>query len=106
MDLVQLSADKDFTSRDKLVVVVESYYYLWMCELQRWLREEHNLEVLVYCNASGYVWEISKDYHGGNNAGGTHISFSDLSGPNSAGAWETHEGALEKGLEEALKLIK
>ncbi len=70
--------------------------------LQKWLREKHNMEVLVTCNASGWFWEINKAYP---NNGGTFIAWSGDNGPNDAGHWETYEEALETGLEQALKLI-
>jgi hypothetical protein len=74
--------------------------------LQRWLREEHNLEVSACSNASGFLWMIDKSYHDGNISGGTFIKDSNDSGPNFSGEWETYEEALEQGLIEALKLIE
>lgn len=70
--------------------------------LKRWLREKHHLEVNAYCNASGWLWEINKAYP---SNGGTSIAWSEESGPNAGGEWETYEEALEDGLLKALKLI-
>ena len=88
---------------------------LWNCNLysapqqsllQKWLRDEHNIEVLVYCNASGWLWELNKAFSKSWLSGGTHISWSDSNGPNESGSWEIYEEALEAGLLEAFKLIK
>ena len=46
-EIVKLSREKGFVSRDMLITISESYYYLWMCELQRWLREFHNIHVVL-----------------------------------------------------------
>ena len=106
--------DSDFLCRN-------SFYTIWknkptkQCRvflaptqslLQRWLREIHNFEVLIYCNASGWIWDINRAYSKNNLSGGTGIKWSEESGPNGAGQWETYEEALEQGLVEALKLIK
>lgn len=73
---------------------------------QKWIREVHKLEVLVYCNASGWMWEINKAYEIGSLSGGTFVSFSDFSGTNDSGEWDTYEDALDEGLHAALNLIK
>jgi hypothetical protein len=70
--------------------------------LQRWLREEYQIIVNSYANASGYCWES----HYTPERGGTHIADSEFSGPNESGCWNTYEQALEKGLQKALELIK
>ena len=72
---------------------------------QKWLREVHNIEVLVYCNASGWMWELNKAMNLNSFAGGTHISWSKETGPNDSGEWDRYELALEAGIQEALKLI-
>lgn len=56
--------------------------------LQKWLRETHNIVVLVWYNPELQEWEshISEKYY--------------------ESKFETYEEALEKGLQEALKLIK
>lgn len=69
--------------------------------LQKWLRDEHQIIVNSYANASGYCWES----HYTPERGGTHIADSEFSGPNESGSWNTYEKALEKGLQEALKLL-
>jgi hypothetical protein len=70
--------------------------------LQKWLRELHIIVVNAYANASGYCWES----HCTPERGGSCIADSEISGPNESGCWDTYEQALEKGLFEALKLIK
>jgi hypothetical protein len=68
--------------------------------LQKWVRDVHNIHCSSECNASGWMWVIEK-------TNGTFIKDSEFSGdiPES-GMWGTYEEALEKGLQEALKLIK
>lgn len=61
-ELVTLSREKGFMSEGNLIVVYDEYYYLWMCELQKWLRDNHSLNVEVYAttvstsNSTGYRW--------------------------------------------------
>ena len=50
--------------------------------------------------------EINKAYFVHQFSGGTSIAFSDFSGPNDSGEWDTYEEALEVGIFEALQLIK
>lgn len=73
--------------------------------LQKWLREQYRIDVEAYSNASGYSWILNKSFNKEWFSGGTHLKNSDMSGPNSAGAWDTYEEAFEQGLFEALNLI-
>jgi len=87
---------------------VDDNDYAWICKqplLQKILREIYKIEVLVYCNASGWMWELNKAHTKDTISGGTHICWSDYSGPNEGGHWDTYEEALEEGLYKALKLI-
>jgi len=70
---------------------------------QKWLREIHNLNVSVWCNACGWAWELEQ-------TNGTHISIMDIDAGISgtlteSGMFEIYEDALELGLVEALKYI-
>jgi hypothetical protein len=60
--LKKLSREKGFISRNNLVSVNDDYYYyLWMCELQKWLREKGVLIWINYFNLSsslGYAYNI------------------------------------------------
>lgn len=68
--------------------------------LQKWLRETHKLHCSSDCNASGWFWQYE-------TIEGTFIKDWEYGGPDEdSGMWETYEEALEKGLQEALKLIK
>lgn len=74
----------------------------WLMEmtlLQKWLRDNHNVHVLIDCNASGWFWELYK-------TNGTSISSFEDAGPNAAGQWDTYEESLEVGLIEAIEIIK
>jgi hypothetical protein len=86
--LIKLSKQKGFLSEDNLVTVNDDYFYLWMCELQKWLREEHGID--VYCMPVGddsYKWYNNIESHNPVFTG-------------------TYEEALEVGLQEALKTIE
>lgn len=96
-ELIKQSEEKGFISRDRLVKVNESYYYLWMCELQKWLRDKHNIDVQAPCirfnslKVKGYQYAITSD---------NYQQFTQ------EGDYNTYEQALEQGLIEGLKLIK
>ena len=74
--------------------------------LQRWLREVHNIYVESYHDLTSDGTKIQfytswgflqqKDKNGNRNVNGWYDEYND---------WKTYEEALEKGLQEALKLI-
>ena len=68
--------------------------------LARWLREVHNMCVEVYSTGYGFIWCIC------DTDSGTDRRFSNETGSNDSGAWDTYEEAMEAGLQEALQLIK
>ena len=59
-DLIKESRNKGFMSRNNLVQVNDDYYYLWMCELQKWLRDIYNIVVLLHMNMNNtytaHIW--------------------------------------------------
>lgn len=75
-------------------------YYLWLCELQKWLRDKHDIKALplpytVVDNNfdpidEKYIWMIHKR----------------LSSTAKKKYFDTCEQALEEGLKQALELIK
>lgn len=71
--------------------------------LHKWLREVYNIDVDVWCNASGWGFNLNKTC-------GTSIYTYELDDFGDAepesGMFKTYEDALEKGLMEALKIIK
>ena len=71
----------------------EEYYLLAPTQslLAKWLREKHNIHLIVYknINIDGYDW--------------CYITTDGITNINS---YKTYEEALEAGLQEALKLIK
>lgn len=94
-ELIELSKEKGFLSRDKLVSVYNSYYYLWMCELQQWLREVHNIQVYVY-STTLYMNNQYKDYV--YNIDGNNLD--------TRKGFDKYEEALEEALKQSLQLIK
>ncbi len=117
MDLKQKANEFGFVSKIKLVHenlkspdmgdLDKLLYYLWMCELQKWLREVHNIEVLIsrippeavladknkgkniLKNYNCYIWNLNSNPRIANNG-----TFLDI-----------YEEALEIGLYQALLLI-
>jgi len=88
----------DYLLGGKNAMINEVCILLWMCELQKWLREVHN----IYVNSDYYqgypearfyydVKMLSDDNYNGNQDGDNNIY--------------TFEEAFELGLQEGLKLI-
>ena len=73
---------------------------LWLEEIARWFRIEHNLLVSVYSNASGYLWNRM------DAEGGTDRGWSEEEGPNDSGVWDSYDDALEAGLLQSIEYIK
>ena len=93
--LINLSREKGFMNRDNLVTVYDSYYPLWMCELQKWLREVHKLIILIELNGGkdtfGFFIRNNHEEH-------RWVRTNDV--------YATYELALESALLEALNLIQ
>ena len=77
--------------KSETFLVNETCEYLLLCEIQKWLREKHGIYLVVqnYSKASDEVLGFR-----------AHIFPYLLTK-----AFDTYEEALEKGLQEALKLI-
>ena len=61
--------------------------------LQKFIRETRGVHIEIHRNASGYYWSMCKA------DGGTDLGWSDISGPNDGGVWNSFEGALENALQ-------
>jgi len=82
------------------------YFDLTQSLLQKWLREVHNIYVESYHDLTSDGTKIQfytswgflqqKDKNGNQNVNGWYDEYDN---------WKTYEEALEKGLQEALKLI-
>jgi hypothetical protein len=101
-ELIELAKEKGFETNHMLVVFgcspqklseseEDSIYYLWMCELQKWLRDEQKINIdIEFDRCEGLtVYRVTLWY--------PHLGYSCEK--------YTYEEALEKGLFEALKLI-
>lgn len=103
-ELINLAKEKGFKAQlvrlhnninDK--TVISDWFFLWMCELQRWLREKHTIHVDIESyeaiDPEIKVWYdyIVQDFEG------TYIKNNDMS--------SSYKERLEKGLNEALKLL-
>lgn len=83
-ELIKLATDKGFTSKviGKSVdnkSTEKDFYYLWMCELQKWLRDVHRIHVSPLADYD------KKDI--------TYNTY-----------WNSYELALEEGLFQALSI--
>ena len=97
-ELIKLSEEKGFKSELLKTCCADEWFHLWCCDLQKWLREEHNLTIIPdKCDNKGN-WEV--------------IIESIILSPNHKwqlepeASFKTYELALDRGLIEALKLIK
>lgn len=95
--LVDLSIKLGFSSRDHLVHPNKGYYYLWMCELQKWLKEKYRIRV----ESTGNNYNEKYTYK-------CCFIMGITTKPSKATSpmYDTYEQALEEGLFQALKLIK
>lgn len=73
-------------------------------QVLKWLREEKNIHIEIYTNASGYNYIISDTP----KLGGSDKYWSDYEGPNDSGCWDFYEQAALAGIEYVLdkELIK
>jgi len=97
----------------KDVMINETCIFLWMCELQKWLREVHNCFIDILPHRDGdsknkqwkskkdVFWSVEVDYYGKD----FKIELTD-DADFTQHFNNTYEEALEAGLQEALKLIK
>lgn len=100
MDLKQKANEFGFVSKIKLVHenlkspdmgdLDKLLYYLWLCELQKWLREK--FMIIPEVNAKWYNYKIS-----GYSLKVKNTYYKEH--------YNTYEKALENGLQEVLKLI-
>ena len=78
-DIIGKSVEAEYSTKD--------FYYLWMCELHKWLREVHNIHIEV-------KHTLINEYSSYVNGEVIYIHF------------KSYEQALEEGIKAALKLIK
>lgn len=64
----------------------------------KWLREEKNIHIEIYTNASGYNYIVSDTP----KLGGSDRYWSDHEGPNDGGCWDFYEQAAIVGIEHVL----
>ena len=69
----------------------ERCFYLWMCELQKWLRDEKDILLLYDFRTE----DMKKKY----------VFFTAMDGIKATPIFDTYEESLQSGLIEALKLI-
>ena len=67
--------------------------------LQKFIREKRGVHIEIHRNASGYYWSMCLE------DGGTDLGWSDMSGPDASGTWDSFENALECALPKDKSLI-
>lgn len=95
--LIKLSIEKDFRSKDNLISVDPSYTYLWMCELQQWLRDKHEIVIVILpflLEDGGITYEYTN-----------YSTQIDEELDHGDGPFDTYEIALAAALMSALKQI-
>ena len=102
--LIELAKEKGFISERISFLLtllkngekrqIEYWYYIWMCELQKWLRDKHQIEIEIHFN------ELTSKYRIG------YISAILDEKLDIIKEFKIYEQALEKSLIESLKLIK
>lgn len=78
--------DKDFT-------IQRNYFAPTQSLLQKFIRETRGVNIEIHRKATGWYWSMCKA------DGGTDLGWSDYSGPNMGGTWDSFEDALENALQ-------
>lgn len=95
-ELIQLAIDKGATNYK-----TQKYsYYLWMCTIQKWLREQHNIDIMIQPLLSE-----NKELLYGSNVYSETFEETD-SEYKTSDIFESYELALEDALVEGLKEVK
>lgn len=104
-EIVKLAKEKGFSNKvnnaegiyyAEDILEDNKAYYLWICLVQKWLREEHKIDCRVASNSLTYHFPMNAILE---------EDGSQMCGPKILIRYNTHEEALEAGLQEALKLI-
>jgi hypothetical protein len=109
-DLIKLSLEKGFMpilwhiSSSPPTKLAEKFYPLWLSDLQKWLREAHNIHIEIQAIKGGYIstkLDEPKIHY-------RQTVYTDLVTEDTLDEtkYNIYEEALESALEEALTLIK
>lgn len=67
--------------------------------VQKYLRDEYRIHVMVFCNACGWGWELMTTH------GTTMDGYDEQGDDTDSGMWTTFEGALDAGIACALRRV-
>lgn len=95
-ELAQLANEKGFIP-ENLTISWKEDYYLWVCSLQKWLREVHNILVIINPSRSEDEGKLDCFIYDLYENGEYFHSSRD---------YKNYEASLEAGLLNALQLIK
>jgi hypothetical protein len=97
--IINVAGNKGFISRDNLIELNEDNFYLWICELQQWLRDKKEIEIVieVYTNAD----ETGKEYEYVNYSDRVESDLDHGDGP-----FDTYEEAIEAACMSGLNLLE
>ena len=85
----------------KNIMINETCIYLFLCEIQKWLREVHKIDIMILPWENTENNTVSYQYFVLNNFDENKYDDSYVEEKN----YDTYEKSLEIGLQEALKLI-
>ena len=110
-ELVKLAYEKNFTSL-YAKISVEAFaqdsiqYYLWLCELNKWIRDKYNLHLYIVPYGDGKTWRCANIRYNGKEYNEVDKPFMDkVRKFEESYKYDSYEGALQFGLKEALTLI-
>lgn len=92
--LLKKAIDKGFKCKN--------YEIITIYDIMKWLRDEKNIHIEIYTNASGYNYIISDTP----KLGGSDRYWSDHEGPNDGGCWNLYEECVIAGIEYAINNFK
>lgn len=105
-DVIKESAREEWDEEEcqwSTVYDCNSYPKPRLDQAQKWLRDCKDMDVLVFNNACGFGWEISKS--NSDSRGTTIALFDDKGNDKDSGMWLSYELALSAGIDKALEFL-
>lgn len=92
-EIAKLAKEKGFKGSNS-VSINTTYYYLWLCELQKWIRDIYKINIIInFCDDD--TWEASLQTD----------NFPEKESDKDTPEFYTYEDCLENALKEALELL-
>jgi hypothetical protein len=97
--IVVIAHTKGFISRDNLIEPSEDYFPLWLFEVQKWLRDKKEIEIVIEVYTNEDETGIEYEYVNYSDRIEDEIDHGD-------GPFDTYEDALEAACTNALMLLE